>query len=105
MFHCCPLNVDLVREGLKLGYYISFAGPITFKNSKNADEMIKEVPIEKILVETDSPYLTPEPFRGKRNDPRCVKYVANKIAEVKGLSIEEVAKITYQNTKTIFNIK
>jgi len=105
IFHCCPLNVDLVREGLKLGFYISFAGPITFKNSKNADEIIKMVPLDKILIETDCPYLSPEPLRGKRNDSRNIKYMAQKIADVKGLSLEEVAQATYNNAKTIFQIK
>lgn len=102
VFHCCPLNVDLVREGLKLGFYISFAGPITFKNSKNAKEIIKMVPLEKILIETDSPYLSPEPLRGKRNDSRNVKYMAQKIADVKEITLEEVAEATYKNAKTIF---
>ena len=104
IFHCCPLNRELVKEGLKLGYYISFAGPITFKNSKNANEIIKMVPNDKILIETDSPYLSPEPLRGKRNDSRNVKFIAQKIAEVKELKIEEIADITYQNAKNIFNI-
>ena len=99
IFHCCPLNRELVKEGLKLGFYISFAGPVTFKNSKNADEIISMVPDDKILIETDSPYLSPEPFRGKRNDPRNVEYVAKKIADVKGLDLEEVAEITYNNAK------
>lgn len=105
VFHCCPLNIDLVREGLKLGFYISFAGPITFKNSKNADEIIKMVPLDRILIETDSPYLSPEPLRGKRNDSRNVKYIAQKIADVKGISLEEVARATYNNTKNVFEIK
>lgn len=105
VFHCCPLNADLVREGLKLGFYISFAGPITFKNSKNADEIIKMVPLDRILIETDSPYLSPEPLRGKRNDSRNVKYMAQKIADVKRISLEEVAMATYNNTKNIFEIK
>lgn len=105
VFHCCPLNVDLVREGLKLGFYISFAGPITFKNSKNADEIIKMVPIDKMLIETDCPYLSPEPLRGKRNDSRNVKYIAQKIADVKGITLEQVADATYNNAKTIFGIQ
>jgi len=105
IFHCCPLNVDLVREGLKLGFYISFAGPITFKNSKNADETIKMVPLDRMLIETDCPYLSPEPLRGKRNDSRNVKYMAQKIADVKGLTLGEVAKATYNNAKTVFGIK
>lgn len=105
IFHCCPLNRELVKEALKLGYYISFAGPITFKNSKNAAEIIEMVPLDRILIETDSPYLSPEPNRGKRNDSRNVKYMAQKIAEVKQLPIEEIAKITYENANRIFKIK
>lgn len=104
IFHCCPLNRELVKEALKLGFYISFAGPVTFKNSKNANEIIEMVPNDKMLIETDSPYLAPEPVRGTRNDPRNVKYIAQKIADVKGVSLEEVAKITYQNAKTIFGM-
>ena len=104
VFHCCPLNRELVKEALKLGFYISFAGPVTFKNSKNANEIIQMVPNDKILIETDSPYLSPEPLRGKRNDSRNVKYIAQKIADVKGLSIDEVAEFTNQNTKKFFLI-
>ena len=104
VFHCCPLNRELVKEALKLGYYISFAGPITFKNSKNANEIINLVPLNKILIETDSPYLSPEPNRGKRNDSRNVKFIAEKIANVKQLNVEEIAKITYENTCRVFEI-
>lgn len=102
VFHCCPLNRELVKEALKLGFYISFAGPITFKNSKNADEIINLVPNDKMLIETDSPYLSPEPLRGRRNDSRNVKYVAQKIALVKKMKIEEVAEITFSNGEKIF---
>ena len=105
VFHCCPLNRELVKEALKLGYYISFAGPITFKNSKNANEIIEMVPLDRILIETDSPYLSPEPNRGKRNDSRNVKYIAEKVANVKHKSLEEIAKVTYENTCRIFNVK
>lgn len=105
VFHCCPLNQELIKEALKLDFYISFAGPITFKNSKNAEEVIALVPEERILIETDSPYLSPEPNRGRRNDPRNVKYVAEKIAKVKNKTIEEIAQITYKNTCDIFKIK
>ena len=104
IFHCCQLNQELVRQALELGYYISFAGPITFKNSKNAPEIIKMVPMDRILIETDSPYLSPEPNRGKRNDCRNVKYVAQKIADVKEITVEEVAQKTYGNAIRIFNI-
>lgn len=105
VFHCCPLNIDLIREALKLGFYISFAGPITFKNSKNAEEAINIVPLDKILIETDSPYLAPEPKRGTRNDSSNVKYIAEKIAKVKEKTIEEIAEITYENAKKIFEIQ
>ncbi len=104
ILHCCQLNKDLVKTGLDAGLYISFAGPITFKSSKNADEIIKMVPNEKILIETDSPYLSPEPFRGRRNDPRNVKYVLEKIVNVKEKDIEEMAEITYENAKKVYNI-
>lgn len=104
VFHCCPQNRELIKEGLKLGFYISFAGPITFKNSKNAEEMINLVPNDRILIETDSPYLAPEPVRGTRNTPANVKYIAQKIADVKGLTLEEVEKITFENTKNILYI-
>lgn len=105
IFHCCPLNIELVKEALKLGFYISFAGPVTFKNSKNAREIIEMVPLDKMLIETDSPYLAPEPVRGTRNDSRNVKYIAEKIAEFKGISVEEVALKTYGNAEKVFNIK
>ncbi len=104
IFHCCPLNRELVKEALKLGFYISFAGPVTFKNSKNANEIIQIVPLDRILIETDSPYLSPEPNRGKRNDSRNVKYIAGKIAEVKEMSLDDIAKATYDNACKIFGI-
>ena len=104
VFHCCQQNMELVKEALSLDYYISFAGAITFKNAKNAPEIIKEVPLNKILIETDSPYLSPEPVRGTRNDSRNVKYIAKKIAEAKEILLEDVAKITYENAKKLFNI-
>lgn len=104
VFHCCPQNRELIKEGLKLGFYISFAGPITFKNSKNADEMINLVPNDRILIETDSPYLAPEPVRGTRNTPENVKFVAQKIANSKGKTLEMIEKITQENTRKIFKI-
>ena len=103
VFHCCPLNIELVKEALKLGYYISFSGNITFKNAKS-DEVIKVVPLDKLLIETDCPYLSPEPNRGKRNTSANLIYIAQKIAQVKNISVEEVSKITYENCKTLFNI-
>ena len=104
VFHCCPLNIELVKEALKLGFFISMAGPITFKNSKNADEIIKYIPLDKILIETDSPYLSPEPLRGTRNNSSNLKYMVEKIAKVKNICVDDVEKITYNNTCKIFEI-
>lgn len=104
VIHCCPQNIELIKEVLKLGFYISFAGPITFKNAKNADLAIKAVPLERLLIETDSPYLSPEPLRGRTNDSRNVKYIAEKISKVKEITIEEVARATYDNARQIFKI-
>lgn len=105
IFHCCQLNKFLVEEALKLDFYISFAGPITFKNSKNAKEIVKMVPMKKILIETDSPYLAPEPVRGTRNNSMNVKYMAEKISDFKDIPVEEVAKISYKNAINVFQIK
>lgn len=104
IFHCCPLNRELIKEGLKLGFYISLSGVITFKNAKNAKEIIERIPEDKLLIETDSPYLAPEPVRGTRNNCMNVKYVAEKIADIKGKKIEEIADITNKNAKKIFEI-
>lgn len=105
VFHCCMLNRELIKEALKLGFYISFAGPITFKNSKNATEIIKMVPDDRFFIETDSPYLSPEPNRGKRNDSRNLKYIAEKIAKEKDKSLLEIARLSYKNTINFFCIK
>ena len=105
VFHCCPLNRELVKQALELGFYISLAGPVTFKNSKNANEIIEMIPNDRILIETDSPYLSPEPNRGKRNDSRNLVYIAEKIANVKNISVEEVQKTTFQNAKKLYNIE
>lgn len=103
IFHCCMLNKELIKEAVKLGFYISFSGNVTFKSAKPM-ESVNEVPIDKILIETDSPYLTPEPFRGVRNDSRNVKLVAQKIAEIKNMDLDKIAKITYDNAKAIYRI-
>lgn len=104
VFHCCPLNIELVKEALKLGFYISMAGPITFKNSKNADEIIKYVPLDKILIETDSPYLAPEPVRGTRNNSSNLKYIVQKIANAKSTTENEIETATYNNACRLFGI-
>lgn len=104
IMHCFASDKKMAKEILDLGFYIAFGGLITFENLANLREVVKEVPMNKILVETDAPYLTPDPYRGKRNEPLYVKYVVEKIAEVKGLSEEEVAKKTTENAKKVYNI-
>lgn len=105
LMHCYSGSGELAKEYVKLGGYISIAGPVTYKNSRKLIEVIQTVPLERLMIETDSPYLTPEPFRGKRNESLYVKYVCEKIAQIKGLSIEEVAEATTANAKTYFKIK
>lgn len=102
ILHCCQLNRDLVKAGLEAGFYISFAGAITYKSSKNANDIISMVPDDRILIETDCPYLAPEPHRGERNDSRNIHYIAEKIATVKGKTLEEIAEITYDNAKKVY---
>ena len=104
VFHCCPFNRELVKEALKMGFYISVAGPVTFKNSKNAEEIVNMIPLDRILIETDSPYLAPEPVRGTRNDSRNVRYIAQKIADFRNMKIDDIAKYTYNNACKIYNI-
>ncbi len=104
VLHCYSGSVEMAMEYIKMGFYISLAGPVTFKNSKVSKEVAKAVPLDKLLVETDSPYLTPEPYRGKRNEPIFVRYVAGTIAETRGISFEELAKATNRNTRKLFKI-
>lgn len=104
ILHCCPFNRELVKHGLELGLYIAFGGTCTFKNSKNAEEIINMVPLERILIETDSPYLAPEPVRGTRNDSSNLKYIVDRIAKFKGATSEEIARITYKNANKLFRI-
>lgn len=105
VLHCYSGNVELAREYVKMGCYISIPGTVTFKNNKKTREVAKEIPLEYLLIETDSPYMAPEPHRGKRNDPSLVQFVADKIAQEKGISYETVCKATKENAKKLFNIK
>lgn len=101
--HCFSGDIDFADKILDMGLYISFTGNITYRNFKNTD-LIKNIPIERILIETDCPYITPEPKRSQRNEPVNVCLVAEKIADIKGLPLEKVIKITYENTCRLFNI-
>ncbi len=104
VMHCFTGSVEVAHQCIDMNFYISFGGPVTFKNAKKPKEVAKEIPLDRLLIETDCPYLTPHPFRGKRNEPSYVKYVAEAIAELKGLSFEEVAQKTSDNAKRLFGI-
>ncbi|MEE0944146.1 MAG: TatD family hydrolase [Clostridia bacterium] len=104
VLHCFSGSCDMARDVLDLGFYIAFGGTLTFKNARRAVEAAEYVPIDRILIETDSPYLAPVPERGKRNDSTLVKYVARKLAEIKGIEVGEVERITFENAKKCFNI-
>jgi len=104
VIHCFSGSADMAKRFLKLGFYIAFGGAVTFKNSRKSLEAMEVVPMDKLLIETDCPYLAPEPFRGKRNTSAFLKYVVDKIAVVKGLDHEDVAKQTYENAKALFGV-
>lgn len=104
IFHCFGGSVEQGRKIIELGFYLGIGGVLTYKNSGLA-EVVKELPSEKMVLETDSPYLTPAPFRGKRNESSYIKYVAQKLAEVKGVSVEEVAAVTTLNAENIFRFE
>ena len=104
VYHCYSGSLEDAKILVKLGWMISFTGVVTYKNARKALEVIEWLPMDRIMIETDSPYLTPEPFRGKRNDSGHVRYVAETIARVKGMEVEEVVRITTENGKRFFNI-
>jgi len=104
ILHCYSGSVEMTREFMKLGFYISLGGPVTFKKAKTPKMVAKEVPMERLLIETDSPYLAPEPFRGKRNEPKFVKYVAEEIAGIREVTVSEIAEKTKENFKRLFNL-
>ena len=104
VFHCFAGSAEMARELIKMGWMLSFNGAVTFKNAKKAPEVIAAVPLEKLMIETDAPYLTPVPHRGERNDSSYVCLVAEKIAQIKGLTPEEVEKATWENGRRFFGI-
>jgi TatD DNase family protein len=104
VFHCFSGGYDLAREILRMGFLLSIPGTITFKKSLTLQEVVRRIPLEKILLETDCPYLAPEPYRGKRNEPAYLRNTAEKVASLKGLSFEDVARITSLNAKLLFGV-
>ena len=104
VMHCYSYSNEVAKEILKLGYYISFTGVITFKNSKKAIKSLEVVPMDRLMLETDCPYMSPEPFRGQRCNSSMIYRMAEKVAEVKNLKPQQVLDITYQNGLKFFNI-
>jgi TatD DNase family protein len=104
VIHCFSGDYEMAANCLDMGFYISIPGTITFSKSTSLQELVRSIPLEWILIETDSPFLAPIPFRGKRNEPSYVRYVADKIAKIKNLDFEEVASVTSQNAKALFKI-
>jgi TatD DNase family protein len=105
IMHCFSGSLEVAMQCIDMNFYISFGGPVTFKNAKKPKEVATAVPIDRLLIETDCPYLTPHPFRGKRNEPSYVKYVAETIAELRGMTYEELALKTNENAHKVFDIK
>lgn len=104
VFHCFSGSVEMAKQLLNRNFYISVGGPVTFKNAKKIIDVVKYVPNDRLLIETDCPYLAPEPYRGRRNESSYIKYIVEKIADIKNLDIEEVAVMTTQNAKALFRI-
>ena len=104
VFHCYSGSVEMARELIKMGWYLGFDGPLTYKNARKTVEVAEAVPLERIVVETDSPYLSPVPMRGKRNDSGNVPYILDKLAEIRGISLSDAETITCQNGKELFGL-
>ena len=104
VIHCYSYSVEMAREYVKMGYYIGIGGVVTFKNAKKLVNVVKEIPLTSIVLETDCPYLAPVPYRGKRNSSFYLPYVAEKIAEIKGVSTEEVVRQTEENSRTLYDL-
>ena len=104
VFHCYSGSAEMARELLKRGWYLGFDGPVTYKNARKALEVLELCPVDRILIETDSPYLSPVPMRGKRNNSSNLRYVVKKIAEVKGISEDDVCALTSANGKQLFGL-
>lgn len=103
LIHCFTQSVEMMREYMKLGCYIALGGAVTFKNSVHPKEVAKEVPLEFLLLETDSPYLAPTPMRGKRNEPMFIKHTAKEIGKLRGMKAQEIIDITAENAKRFYN--
>lgn len=104
IMHSYSGSVEMAKVFLEMGFYLSISGPLTFSNARKLPEVVAMMPLDRLLVETDSPYLTPTPHRGKRNEPAYVRFVAAEIARIRGISLEEIEEITTENAKKVFGI-
>ena len=104
VFHCYSGSAEMARQLVELGWYIGFTGVLTFKNARKAIEVASRIPLDRIVLETDCPYMAPEPFRGRRNDPGKIYRMAEKLAEIRGLSLEEIHAITTKNGKRLYRM-
>ena len=104
VFHCYSGSAEMAKELVKRGWYIGFTGVLTFKNARKAIEVASAIPLDRIVLETDCPYMSPEPFRGKRNDPGKLYRMAEKLAEIRGLTLEEIHRITVENGKRLYRL-
>ena len=105
VFHCYSGSLEMAKELVKRGWYIGFTGVVTFKNARKAVEVAENIPLDRILIETDCPYMAPEPYRGRRNDPSLVPFVAAKIAQLRGFTPEDIGKATSENARRLFRIE
>ena len=104
VFHCYSGSAEMARQLVEMGWYIGFTGVLTFKNARRAIEAAAAIPLDRIVLETDCPYMAPEPFRGKRNDPGKLYRMAEKLAEIRNVSVEEIHRITTENGKRLYRI-
>ena len=104
VFHCYSGSAEMARQLVNMGWYIGFTGVLTFKNARKAVETAASIPLERIVLETDCPFMAPEPYRGKRNDPGMLPKMAEKLAEIRGISYEEAVKTTTENAKRLYRI-
>ena len=105
VFHCYSGSLEMAKQLIKRGWYVGFTGVLTFKNARKALEVAANVPLDRIVLETDSPYMSPEPFRGRRNDPGRLCYMAEKLAQLRGLPVEEIQRITLENGKRLYRME
>ncbi len=105
VFHCYSGSAEMARQLVKMGWYIGFTGVLTFKNARKAVETAASIPLDRIVIETDCPFMAPEPYRGKRNDPGYLPRMAEKLAEIRGISVEEATRITTENAKRLYRLE